>query len=355
MTFPRGLDLVLIGNPIMPIPSTHRIRHLGFLPDEDKFDALAASDLLIMPSYFESLSMVALEAWALGRPVLANGRCDVLKGQCIRSNAGLYYESYEEFARRSTRSNPTARCMRALGQERPRLLRAALCLAGHRAQVPRHVRAAEARAAAAARRSSRCPDGSRGAARCRPPRRCWPAAVRAPSVRGDDRARFAERGMSRAPRVHQVLATLGYGDAIGHEVLGIQRVLRGAGYESEIFVETADPRLEDLTLDYREMVGASRQTDMLIHHFSIGSRASRTAFALPGRMALVYHNITPPRYFVGVHKDSSSCASGDAASSRPTSIAAISRSATRNSTGRSSRPWVSRTPRCCPSSRISAT
>ncbi|MGH9310343.1 MAG: glycosyltransferase, partial [Vicinamibacterales bacterium] len=39
-----------------------------------------------------------LEAWALGRPVLANGRCDVLKGQCIRSNAGLYYESYEEFA-----------------------------------------------------------------------------------------------------------------------------------------------------------------------------------------------------------------------------------------------------------------
>jgi hypothetical protein len=41
--------------------------------------------------------MVALEAWALGRPVLANGRCDVLKGQSIRSNAGLYYESYEEF------------------------------------------------------------------------------------------------------------------------------------------------------------------------------------------------------------------------------------------------------------------
>ena len=67
------------------------------MSDQDKFDALAAADLLIMPSYFESLSMVALEAWALGRPVLANGRCDVLKGQCIRSSAGLYYESYEEF------------------------------------------------------------------------------------------------------------------------------------------------------------------------------------------------------------------------------------------------------------------
>jgi glycosyltransferase involved in cell wall biosynthesis len=97
-TFPRGLDLVLVGNPVMPIPKHHRIHHLGFLDDQDKFDALAASDLLIMPSYYESLSMVALEAWAVGRPVLANGRCDVLKGQCIRSNAGLYYERYEEFA-----------------------------------------------------------------------------------------------------------------------------------------------------------------------------------------------------------------------------------------------------------------
>jgi glycosyltransferase involved in cell wall biosynthesis len=96
-TFPRGLDLVLIGSAIIDVPKHPRIHHLGFLDDRDKFDALAAADLLIMPSYFESLSMVALEAWALGRPVLANGKCDVLKGQCIRSNAGLYYESYEEF------------------------------------------------------------------------------------------------------------------------------------------------------------------------------------------------------------------------------------------------------------------
>jgi glycosyltransferase involved in cell wall biosynthesis len=98
VTFPRGLDLVLVGNAIMPVPKHRRIHHLGFVSDEDKFDALSASDLLIMPSFFESLSMVALEAWALGRPVLANGRCDVLKGQCIRSDAGLYYDNYPEFA-----------------------------------------------------------------------------------------------------------------------------------------------------------------------------------------------------------------------------------------------------------------
>lgn len=103
------------------------------------------------------------------------------------------------------------------------------------------------------------------------------------------------------PAVHQVLATLGYGDAIGHEVLGIQRALRAAGYESEIFVETADRRLEDLTVDYRDLPEASHPDNLLIHHFSIGSRASRVAYALPDRMALVYHNITPPEFFVDVH------------------------------------------------------
>jgi L-malate glycosyltransferase len=103
-------------------------------------------------------------------------------------------------------------------------------------------------------------------------------------------------------RIHQVLATLGYGDAIGHEVLGIQRVLRSQGYGSEIFVETADDRLEPLTRDYRELVDFSDPDNLLLHHFSLGSKASRTAFALPDRMALIYHNITPPDYFVGVHR-----------------------------------------------------
>ena len=95
---PRGMDLVLVGSKHMDVPAHPRIRHLGFLPDEDKFDALAAADVLVMPSPYESLSMVTLEAWALGRPVLVNGRCDVLRGQCLRSDGGLFYESADEFA-----------------------------------------------------------------------------------------------------------------------------------------------------------------------------------------------------------------------------------------------------------------
>ena len=96
--YPHGLDLFLVGSKVLDVPKHPRVRYVGFLSDEDKFDGLAAADLLIMPSEFESLSMVALEAWAMGKPVLANGRCDVLRGQCVRSNGGLYYENFEEFA-----------------------------------------------------------------------------------------------------------------------------------------------------------------------------------------------------------------------------------------------------------------
>ncbi|MHB8054599.1 MAG: glycosyltransferase family 4 protein [Candidatus Aminicenantales bacterium] len=91
------VGLVLIGNSILPIPEHPDIFSLGFQPEQDKFDALAGAEALIMPSFFESLSMVTLEAWALGRPVLANARCEVLRGQCLRANGGLFYENYPEF------------------------------------------------------------------------------------------------------------------------------------------------------------------------------------------------------------------------------------------------------------------
>jgi glycosyltransferase involved in cell wall biosynthesis len=94
----RELDLVVIGTQALPIPDDPQIRHLGFVSDQEKFDVLSAAEALIMPSFFESLSMVTLEAWALGRPVLANARCDVLAGQCLRSGAGLCYRHAGEFA-----------------------------------------------------------------------------------------------------------------------------------------------------------------------------------------------------------------------------------------------------------------
>jgi glycosyltransferase involved in cell wall biosynthesis len=111
-----GMHLVLIGTAHVPIPKHPRIHHLGFVEDQDKYDAMAAAELLIMPSYLESLSMVALEAWAMGKPVLANAKCDVLQGQCLRSNAGLFYENYHEFAETLRAIDTTPSLQAALGR-----------------------------------------------------------------------------------------------------------------------------------------------------------------------------------------------------------------------------------------------
>jgi len=92
-----ALRLVLVGGKTMEILDHPAIYYAGFLSEEEKWSALAGAEFLIMPSELESLSMVTLEAWSLAKPVLANGLCDVLRGQCRRSNAGLYYTSYYEF------------------------------------------------------------------------------------------------------------------------------------------------------------------------------------------------------------------------------------------------------------------
>jgi glycosyltransferase involved in cell wall biosynthesis len=112
----RRLDLVLIGTPAMPVPEHPRVRHFGHLDDRDKFDILAAAEALMMPSYYESLSMVALEAWALGRPVVANGHCDVLLGQCLRSHGGLWYRDAGEFEMALDRLSGDAGLAASLGR-----------------------------------------------------------------------------------------------------------------------------------------------------------------------------------------------------------------------------------------------
>jgi glycosyltransferase involved in cell wall biosynthesis len=94
---PSSRKLVLLGKPTMAIPSHPDIIALGFVDEQTKWDALAACDLLVMPSPYESLSIVLLEAWAVGKPALVNGRCEVLVGQCRRAQGGLWYTSQYEF------------------------------------------------------------------------------------------------------------------------------------------------------------------------------------------------------------------------------------------------------------------
>lgn len=94
---PDELKLVLIGRSQMEVPRTDDIVQLGFVSEQQKFFAMSKAKCLIAPSLYESLSMVIMESWLCGRPVLVNGRCDVLVGQCRKGNGGLWYKNYDEF------------------------------------------------------------------------------------------------------------------------------------------------------------------------------------------------------------------------------------------------------------------
>ena len=91
--------LVMAGPANMPIPDHPSIRRLGLVGEAVRESLLSNASLLIVPSRYESLSIVLLEAWNHGVPALVHGRCRVLKGQALRANGALYYENFDEFAR----------------------------------------------------------------------------------------------------------------------------------------------------------------------------------------------------------------------------------------------------------------
>jgi len=104
-----------------------------------------------------------------------------------------------------------------------------------------------------------------------------------------------------ARQVHQLLAALSYGDAIGNEALAIREHLRRAGFESEIFAENVHPKMVGLYRPlwrYREV---SSPETICLYHFSIGSAAGRLIYHSPDRLVSIYHNITPARFFLGFH------------------------------------------------------
>jgi L-malate glycosyltransferase len=102
-------------------------------------------------------------------------------------------------------------------------------------------------------------------------------------------------------RIHQLLAALSYGDAIGNEALAIQRQLRADGHESDIFAELVHPRVAHLARPLWEYREVSSPETVCIYHFSIGSAAGRLIHGAPDRLVVIYHNITPAQYFLGFH------------------------------------------------------
>ena len=92
------LKLVLMGKSVIPIPHHPDIISLGFVSETVKNAVMANAFALVLFSRYESLSMVVLESMILGRPVLVTGHCEVLKGHCQRSGAGIVFNNYQEFS-----------------------------------------------------------------------------------------------------------------------------------------------------------------------------------------------------------------------------------------------------------------
>jgi glycosyltransferase involved in cell wall biosynthesis len=89
--------LALMGAKLMALPEDPSVRFAGLLSDRERVQALEAATVVVCPSPFESLSLLALEALAVGTPILANARSAVLVEHCTRSNGGLYYANRDEF------------------------------------------------------------------------------------------------------------------------------------------------------------------------------------------------------------------------------------------------------------------
>jgi glycosyltransferase involved in cell wall biosynthesis len=112
-----ALPLVLAGPIMLPIPAHPGLRALGPVDDELRHALLAHARALVMPSPYESLSLVVLEAWNVATPVLVNGRCRPVRGQVLRSNGGLYYDLPGEFVEAARRLAASPALARALGRQ----------------------------------------------------------------------------------------------------------------------------------------------------------------------------------------------------------------------------------------------
>jgi glycosyltransferase involved in cell wall biosynthesis len=93
-----GLDLVLVGRGKLDARTARWLHVTGFVSEQEKHDAIAGATVVVVPSPYESLSLALLEAWAHGRPTLANADSPVLVGQSRRSSGGLWYRDGAEYA-----------------------------------------------------------------------------------------------------------------------------------------------------------------------------------------------------------------------------------------------------------------
>lgn len=94
---PGPLALVFAGPVVQRPPDHPDIVVAGPVDEAVKWGALRGCTALVNPSYFEAFSIVLMEAWTAGVPVLVNGHCLATREHCERSGGGLWFEGFAEF------------------------------------------------------------------------------------------------------------------------------------------------------------------------------------------------------------------------------------------------------------------
>jgi glycosyltransferase involved in cell wall biosynthesis len=95
----------------------------------------------------------------------------------------------------------------------------------------------------------------------------------------------------------QLLPTLAFGDAVGNDVLAIDRALKQAGIETAVYAENIDRRLPAGTAQPYDRFPKLSSKDVILYHASTGTRINQDLPGLGGRKVMIYHNITPPEFF----------------------------------------------------------
>jgi len=250
-----NLKLVLAGTGQESYATAGSIVEPGFVSGELKAALLAQCVALVQPSANESFSRVLMEAWAAGRPAAVNGTCLATAIAVKEAQGGWTPTSLDEwillFERLETETDDALNLLGQRGREY------AHAHADWDSVIPRYESVLE---------------------------------LHAPSR--ESISVVLDRSL---PAIHQLLPDVTYGDAISCHALAIRAHLRQFGYSSDIFCKRRDDRLAGETFLLNEVQPDS--SSALIYHYGIGSDVTAVAIAHRGPTALIYHNVTPARYF----------------------------------------------------------
>ena len=243
----RELTLVLAGPGERSYDDgAHGIRDLGFVDEATKVRLLREAVALLQPSQNESYSRVLMEAWREEIPVVVDANCLATATAVQECRGGLLAASEDEWIA----------ALRSLEEMQP---------------------------------TERRRVGSLGA-RYAAQHADWDASIaRLRSAIGLDAAAVSQR---RGKRVDQLLEGIDFGDAISDDARGIAGRLRALGYETSIYAAHLATGVHDAS-----PLPPSLNADALIYHHSIGSDVAERFISTSARKAVVYHNVTPSRFF----------------------------------------------------------